>query len=357
MAGIGVAAALAVSTAAVLLNGGCAARVDYYAQAASGHLALMQQARPVSAWLASPDTDAQLRARLQLSQRIRNWSVTDLGLPENSSYRAYADLKRPAAIWNVVATPELSLTLRTWCMPVLGCMGYRGFFDQREAVALAAELKAAGEEVDVYGVPAYSSLGYTNWLGGDPLLNTFIHWPEGELARLIFHELAHQVVYISDDTTFNESFATAVERIGARRWLDQQATPEVRAEYEAFEARRRDFRALIQVTREALEAVYADPSLDAAAKRHAKAARMAEMRADYARMKAERWGGYAGYDPWFARANNATLAVQAAYDDLASAFEALFEREGRDFGRFYAEVRRIAALPKPQRLATLQSIN
>lgn len=356
MAGFGVVAVLAAGAAVVLLTGGCSTTVHYYGQAASGHLALMQKAQPVRVWLAAPDTDPALRERLRLAQRIRNWAATDLGLPENMSYREYADLGRKVAIWNVVATPELSLTLRTWCMPVLGCMGYRGFFDERKAVALGAELKAAGEEVDVYGVPAYSSLGYTNWLGGDPLLNTFIHWPEGELARLIFHELAHQVAYANDDTMFSESFATAVERIGARRWLAEQATPAARAEYEAFDARRRDFRALTQATRQALHLIFDDAKLDLAAKRHAKAELMARLRADYAQMKAERWDGYAGYDPWFARANNATLAVQGAYDELAPAFEALFEREERNFPRFYAEVRRLAKLPKPERQAALRAL-
>ena len=232
-------------------------------------------------------------------------------------------------------------------------MGYRGYFDRAQADALAAQLKAEGLEVSVYGVPAYSTLGWTNWLGGDPLLDTFIRWPEGELARLLFHELAHQVAYVSDDTTFNESYATAVERLGAQRWL-QQSTAAARDEYVALEARRQDFRALALRTRTALQEVYASRGTDDE-KRSRKALAMQHMREAHRQLKAGAWGGFAGYDPWFERANNASLGVQAAYDELVPGFERLFERSGRDFTRFHAEVRRLAALPRAERRAALSA--
>src|SRR6185436_16043701 len=209
-------------------------------------------------------------------------------------------------------------------------------------------------EVDVYGVPAYSTLGWTNWLGGDPLLSTFIGWPEGEVARLVFHELAHQVVYAADDTAFNESFAVAVERIGGNRWLAQEGDAQQVRDFEATQQRREAFRALTLRARTALDAVYKEANLDDAAKRQRKAEIMAQMRTDYARLKAE-WGGYAGYDPFIARANNASLAVQGAYNDLVPDFERLFERCDRDFDRFYREVKRLAALPKDERHATLRA--
>jgi len=328
--------------------------LGYYAQAAGGHVDLMQRSRPVTEWLADDATPAALRERLRLTQRIRDFAVDELGLPDNGSYRRYGDLQRGAAVWNVVAAPELSLALKTWCFPVLGCVGYRGYFDRDQAEALAAQLKAEGWEVDVYGVPAYSTLGWTDWLGGDPLLNTFVHWPEGELARIMFHELAHQVAYADDDTPFNESFATAVERIGSRRWLERHAAPAARAEYEALAARRQDFRELTQRTRGELDAVYAS-ALPDAVKRERKSALLAALRSDYAAMKADRWGGYAGYDGWFERANNATFGVQAAYQELVPAFERLFERSGGDFQRFYDRVRQLAALPKDERRAKLVS--
>lgn len=339
---------------AALAAGGCST-LGYYAQAVGGHLNIVHRARPVSAWLADPATPPALRARLELAERIRNFAVSELKEPDNASYRSYADLQRSAAVWNVVAAPELSLTLKTWCFPVMGCVGYRGYYRQDTAEAQAATLKAEGWETSVYGVPAYSTLGWTNWLGGDPLLNTFIAWPEGELARLIFHELAHQEAYADDDTTFNESFAVAVSRIGSRRWLREHGSVQARTEDAAVSLRQHDFRALTARTRAQLQAVY-DSRLPDADKRARKAEIMAAMRTDYAALKAGRWGGFAGYDAWFAHANNASLGVQAAYNQLVPEFERLFEHEGQDFSRFYAEVRRLAALPKAERRATLAAI-
>lgn len=337
--------------AAVTALAGCS-NVGYVAQALQGHLDLLQRSRPVEDWLGDPATPPALHARLELAQRLRAFAVAELKLPDNRSYKRYAELDRKAVVWNVVAAPELSLTLQTWCWPVMGCVGYRGYFRRDGADALAAELKAEGREVWVYGVPAYSTLGWSEWLGGDPLLSTFIGWPEGELARLVFHELAHQVAYAQDDTPFNESFATAVERLGVRRWLDTHADAAARAEYERFDARRRAFRALVGETRESLRALYASDA-DDATKRARKAELMAAMRARHAALKAGEWAGYAGYDAWFDNANNAALGVQAAYDEWVPAFERLFEAEGADFKRFYAEVARLAALPKAERRAAL----
>jgi predicted aminopeptidase len=302
--------------------------------------------------LADASTPEPLRQRLQLSQRLRDFAVDELKLPDNGSYRRYADLQRPAVVWNVVAAPELSLTLKTWCFPVMGCVGYRGYFDRAAADALAAQLRAEGWEVRVYGVPAYSTLGWSNWIGGDPLLNTFIGWPEGELARLVFHELAHQVAYAGDDTTFNESFGTAVERIGGRRWVARHGTPELQAQVLLAETRRAEFQALAQRTRDALQAVYTSAA-DEATKRTRKAELLAAMRAEHAALKAGPWGGWTGYDAWFAQANNAYFGVLAAYTELVPQFERLFERQGGDFQRFYAEVKTLAALPLDERRARL----
>jgi predicted aminopeptidase len=342
-----------VAVFAIVGLGGCSSAA-YYAQSIGGHLDLLRRARPVAEVLADPATPPALRERLELSQRLRDYAIAELALPDNRSYRRYADLQRNAVVWNVVAAPELSLTLKTWCFPVLGCVGYRGYFDRAAAEALAAQLRAEGWEVDVYGVPAYSTLGWTDWLGGDPLLNTFVHWPEGELARILFHELAHQVVYVGDDTTFNESYATAVERLGGQRWLAQHADDAARAEYAALDGRRREFRALTARVRGELHALYTSP-LDDAAKRQRKAELMAGLRAEHQALKAGRWDGFAGYDGWFARANNATLGVQASYNDLVPGFERLFQRSGGDFARFHAEVRALAALPKAERYAKLAS--
>ncbi len=334
---------------------GCST-LGYYGQAVGGHLDLLQRSRPVADWLADEATPPALRERLQRSQQMRDFAVAELQLPDNRSYRRYADLGREAVVWNVVAAPELGLQLKTWCFPMMGCVGYRGSFERAEAERSAAELQQQGWETRVYGVPAYSTLGWTNWLGGDPLLNTFVHWPAPELARLIFHELAHQVVYVGDDTQFNESFATAVERLGGQRWLAQHASPAER-EADAVRAKRRDdFRALTSRTRERLLAVYDNTGLSQADKRQRKAEVMAALRSEYAALKAGPWQGHAGYDAWVAAANNASFAVQAAYNAQVPAFEALFQREGGDFARFYAAVKALAALPKAERDQRLRAL-
>lgn len=347
---------LAVVTCALALAG-CASPttgVGYYWQSVAGHLALMQAARPVDEWIADPQTPAALRARLETAQRIRAFASAQLALPDNPSYRRYADLQRPAAVYTVVAAPELSLKLHTWCFPVVGCVGYRGYYSAAHAQAFAATLPT-DLEVAVYPVPAYSTLGWLNWAGGDPLLNTFIGYPDGEVARLVFHELAHQVVYVRDDTAFNESFATAVERLGVARWLSTEADATAQQAYATFDARRRAFRALTRATRERLQAVYDNDTLGAAAQRAQKAAVMQRFREDYAALRTT-WGGFAGYDAWVARANNASLGVQAAYDRWVPAFEALFEREGRDFARFYDAVRALAELSADPRTEALNAL-
>jgi predicted aminopeptidase len=354
MAAGGLVGIVLLAAGTVCVTSGCST-LGYYAQAANGHLDLLQRARPVPEVIADPATPPALKTRLELSQRLRDFASAELKLPDNTSYRSFADLNRSAAVWNTVAAPELGLTLKTWCFPVLGCVGYRGYYTREGADSLAAGLRAEGYETSVYGVPAYSTLGWSNFAGGDPLLNTFIQWSEAELARLIFHELAHQVAYAADDTTFNESFATAVERIGGARWLARHGTPELLAEDRARQQRADEFRAFTLRWRAQLDALYKGPLGDAD-KRRAKAALMAALRTEYAVMKRDRWGGFAGYDGWFERANNASFAVLAAYNELVPQFERLFVAQGEDFTRFYAEVQRLAALPKPERRATLESI-
>ncbi len=346
----------AVALAATFALIGCAG-LGYYWQAASGHMQIINAARPVPEWLADPAAPEALKARLALSQRIRDFAARELHLPDNPSYRRYADLHRPAAVWNVVAAPRYSLELKHWCFPVTGCVGYRGYYDRADAQAEATAIAAEGLETAVYPVPAYSTLGWSNWMGGDPLLSTFIGYPEGELARIIFHELAHQVLYAKNDMVFNESFATAVERIGGQQWLAQSGPeaarpPAVREEYQRLDNRRRQFRALLLDTRRALEAAYENEASSDAEKEQQKQTALTAMRERYARLKIE-WGGFAGYDEALARTNNAMLGAQAAYDELVPGFEALFEREGRDWQRFYAAARALAELPKKQRHAAL----
>ncbi len=350
---LGTAGVLLLAAITVCLTSGCST-LGYYAQSVGGHLAIVRAARPVPDWLADASAPAVLKEQLVLSQRIRDYAVRELKQPDNASYRRYADLQRGAALWNVVAAPELSLKLSTWCFPVVGCVGYRGYYAQADAQAFAQTLRSQGLEVSVYGVPAYSTLGLLpGGVFADPLLNTFIDYPQGELARLIFHELAHQIAFARGDTVFNESFATAVESIGSARWLADHADSGHREEQARIEARRQDFRDLTARYRAEFEALYASAASDDT-KRAAKSTLLARLRADHASLKRERWGGYSGYDGWFARANNAAFGVLAAYHELMPNFERLFEREGRDFTRFYAEVKRLAALPENERRAALR---
>ncbi len=354
MAGLGLAGTALLAVGALCLGSGCS-ELGYYRQSVGGHLDLMSRAKPVDDWIAQADTPAALKQRLALSQQMREFSVQVLKLPDNASYRAYADLQRPAAVWNVVAAPALSLQLKTWCFPVAGCVGYRGYFDRAQADDFAAHVRDQGYDVGVYGVPAYSTLGWSNWIGGDPLLNTFVNGSEAELARMIFHELAHQKLYVAGDTMYNESFATAVERIGTRLWLERHGSQAARAQYLDGLQRRQDFRELTARYRERFEHLY-DSELGDAAKRSAKAELIARLRADYAQMKQQRWGGFAGYDAWFEQVNNASLGVLAAYNELAGDFERLFVQQGGDLERFHARAAEIAALPKAQRHATLRAI-
>jgi predicted aminopeptidase len=349
-------AALTLLALVIAATAGCST-VGYYTQAAHGHLSLMAAARPIDDWLADPATAEPLKRKLEAARQMRAFASRELGLPDNRSYTAYADLKRPAVVWNVFATQELSVQLKTWCYLMFGCAGYRGYFDQADAQRTAEALRAQGYDVNVAPVPAYSTLGWTNWLGGDPLLNTFIHWSDAELARLIFHELAHQVLYVKDDTVFNESFATAVERVGVRRWLAAQGDEAQRRAYAQVEQRRADFVALLVAHRAKLVEAFADDA-PAAVKRERKRAVFASLQAAYRRTRDERWGGFAGYDRFFAQGlNNAHLAAVGAYNELVPAFEALLAREGGDLPRFYAAVRSLADKPRAERDAALRALS
>ena len=358
----------------LLLSLSSCADLGYYWQSVEGHVSLMKAARPVDDWLADAQTPEKLKAKLALTQKIRVFAADELKLPDNPSYKRYADLKRKSVVWNVVAAPTLSLKLKTWCFPVAGCVGYRGYFSEAEAKLEAEELKKQDFDVSVYGVPAYSTLGWSNWAGGDPLLSTFIGYPEGELARIVFHELAHQVVYVADDTAFNESFATAVERLGGTRWLAKYGSDAVKAEYAVYDGRRRQFKALTKATRLQLVEIYDEKKAIAgdkysyiAIKKIVKNEQILKnieiknkiiqsFKAQYELLKTS-WNGYGGYDNWVKQANNAGFGALAAYDDGVPQFEALFEQQGGDWQKFYAAVQRLAAMPKEARQQALKKIN
>lgn len=313
--------------AASLLLAGCET-LTYYLQAAGGQLALLSRSRPIEDLLVDPATPPPLREKLRLALSIREFAVTELKLPDNGSYRSYAGLDRPYAVWNVVSAPEFALKAQQSCFPIVGCVSYRGFFAEEDAERHAATLRAAGSDTYVYGVPAYSTLGRFD----DPLLSTFIRYPDAELARLLFHELAHQVVYVKDDSTFNESFAVVVEREGVRRWL---AATGRGAQLQVFldgQKRRAEFRAQLDQARARLQLLYRT--------RLAPEEMRARKRAEFEALKP-----VLAANPRFARVepNNALLASFATYTDLAGTFEYLLAEEGGDLEKFYRKVKTLAA--------------
>ena len=342
---------LAVGTGFALSLSACT-ELAYYRQAAAGQWTLFQASQPVAAVLADPAISADLRQRLATAQALRAFASADLALPDNGSYRNYADLGRPWVVKNVFAAPALSLEPRRWCFPVAGCLSYRGYFEAGAAQGLAEELRAGGDDVYVADISAYSTLGWFD----DPLLNTFIGWPVGRLAELMFHELAHQRLYVADDTAFNEAFATAMGRLGAERWLERHGTPREREEYATDLRRREQFLRLTADARERLAAVYAS-SGDEAAKRTDKQRILTQLREQYRELK-QGWGGYTGYDRWFEQdLNNAKLAGVSTYYRQVPAFLTLFEREGRDFAAFYRAAEAIGQLPPPEREARLRMLS
>jgi predicted aminopeptidase len=315
-----------LSLLALLLTG--CETLGYYAQAIGGHLDLMARAKPVPALLADPATPQSLRERLELAASIRDYASRELKLPDNGSYRSYADLGRPYVVWNVVAAPEFSLAPVESCFPVTGCVPYRGFFAQADAERYAAGLRAKGNDVTVRGVAAYSTLGRFD----DPLLSTFIRHADAELARLIFHELSHQVLYIKNDATFNESFAVAVERAGVQRWLAATGRGAALKAFLDTQELTRKFFADLDRTRARLKQIYAS-ALPAEAMREKKREAMEDLKKELAanpRLRA--------IEP-----NNALLAAFATYNQLVPAFEKLLAEEGGDFERFYARVKALSA--------------
>lgn len=341
----------AVRITALVLAGsalaGCAGD-GYYAQSIEGHFALMGARENVARLIGDDETPEALRSRLILAEEIRSFAVETLALPDNGSYRTYADIGRDVVTWNVVATPPLSLTPVAWCFPVFGCVAYRGYFNEDEAIAYARTLVAEGLDVTIGGSIAYSTLGWFR----DPLLNTIIYDPDYALAGTIFHEMAHQRLYVNDDSMFNESYAVAVEREGMRRWLAAFGTPELVAAYQASEQRREDFVTLVLAARDRLATLYASDRSDADKLRR-KAEIFDQLRADYRELRGS-WGGYAGYDRWFAQdLNNANLASIATYNATVPAFEALLASVGGDMAAFHAAAEALGALPKAERDAAL----
>lgn len=338
----------AVLLASLLLLSACT-DLSYCLQCVTGHLDVMAKTRPIAEILKDPQLPEQERQQLTKVLTIRDFAVNELGLPDNDSYRLYANIGRPYVVWNVVATPEFSLTPRQWCYPVVGCVAYRGYFDADKARQMRDELVAQGYDVDLYGVKAYSTLSWFN----DPVLNTFLDGTDGQLASLIFHELAHQVVYVPDDCAFNEAFAKTVEMEGLRRWLRANSGDGEWQGYLAGELRAEEFLAVLAQFREQLTTLYAQ-TLPDEEKRAAKQAILADLAAEL-RSRRDRWPNPAALDGWLERGlNNARLASIATYRERVPAFQGLLRQKGGNLQAFYAEAGKLAKLPAAERLARLR---
>lgn len=334
----------------VIVSGvtGCTS-VSYYAQSVKGHLQIMTARQDVGKLIEDPSTPKALRARMASASAIRKFATDKLALPDNNSYRSYVDIGRDSVTWAVFAAPELSLTPRTWCFPVFGCVPYRGYFSRKSAVETAVELQGQGMDVYVTGITAYSTLGWSS----DPLLSTMFSEDETYLAGLVFHELAHQRVYVHDDSAFNEAFAVAVETTGVKKWLRATGDTAALRRYEAARRRKAEFLTLVSQTRDELTQVYSN-SGTSEQKLAAKTAAIERLRMRYRHMRDRRWGRYRGYDAWFASPiNNAKLAATSVYSDQVAAFLGLFDLCSGDYIRFYASVRRIGALDEAHRAEAL----
>ncbi|HSD70268.1 MAG TPA: aminopeptidase [Woeseiaceae bacterium] len=314
----------------------------YYVQAAQGQFDLMRRRRPIEEVIADASSPELLRQRLLMVSEARHFAVDELLLPDNDSYRSYADLERDYVVWNVVAAPEFSLDPKLWCYPIAGCVAYRGYFSEARAGKLAKNLAAQGFDVLVGGVTAYSTLGRFD----DPVLNTMMQWNDTDLVSTLFHELAHQKLYIKDDTGFNESFASAVAEVGLRRWLSLRGEPEKLEEHNERRADRTALLQLIDTARGQLEELYAS-GLDEETMRARKQQIFHALARDLDRYETKLNGWRDG------SLNNARIALLGLYEGRVDAFKVLLNDCADDLACFYARAGDLAEMESAEREAEL----
>lgn len=337
-----------VFIASVSLLSGCGS-LDYYLQAIDGHLEISSREKPIKELLQENNQEAKLRAQLELALQAREFATKELKLPDNDSYKNYADLERSYVVWSVVATAEFSVQPQQWCFLVVGCLSYRGYFDEQEAIDKADELKAQGFDVSVNGTTAYSTLGYFN----DPLLNTMLMRGEASMIGLMFHELAHQLVHVDDDTAFNEAFATAIEQEGLRRWYLAKNQQDKFDVYLKAKQKQREVYDLLAQVRTELATLYRQELPDNE-KRIQKQKLFADLRKRY--FVWQKTSGYHGFDRWMEKdLNNSHLALVATYQDLVPHFQGLLASVNGDLEKFYKRVLQIGEHEPGKRLAILTS--
>ena len=323
--------------------------IRYYAQAVHGQGELVLRRQPVRKLLKDPATDPKLAARLSLALAAREFASRHLDLPDNRSYTSYVALHRPYVVWNVFATPRYSVEAIRHCFPVAGCVAYRGWFGEAAAEADAQRMRRRGDDVWVGGVPAYSTLG---WFA-DPILSSMLRWDDDELAGTIFHELAHQLIYVRGDTAFNESFASFVQAEGLREWRASRHLP---ADNGRAHAMADGFTRLVLDLRDRLKTLYAS-GVDAEAMEAGKQREIAAFRARYAAWRDAHWPHDHRYDAWVEKPiNNARLLPFGLYDQWVPEFAALFRQSGGQWPAFYARVQMLAREPKAGRDAALRGL-
>ena len=321
----------------------------YYLQAASGQWEVLRNREPIDEVIARDDTSPDLAARLRLIQDARRFSIDELALPDNGSYQSYTDIGREFVVWNVFAAPEFSLVPKTWCFPVAGCVSYRGYFSRDAAYRKSERLARRGYDVAVGGISAYSTLGNFD----DPVLSSMMRWDDIQLVAVLFHELAHQVLYIKGDSGFNESFATAVEEHGVRRWLKANGREQDIDVYRERRELRQSLMALVAAARADLRAIYA-ASLADEDKRNNKQARFQQLSAEVQLLLEE--AGQPGSGWLNGELNNARLVSMTLYEGRLPGFRALFESCADDVRCFYAKAVELSELGREQRDAALDRL-
>ena len=323
--------------------------IGYYSQAAQGQLSLILQRQDIDELVSTRNISEGLKHKFKDIERIKNFAKNNLGLPVGDNYSSYVDVNRDYLVWNVFAAPEFSTKPSTWCYPFAGCVSYRGYFSKDQALRYARKLENQGLDVYTGGVAAYSTLGWFD----DPITSTIIDRSSNQLARLIFHELAHQVVYIPGDTTFNESFATVVENEGLRRWLSSLGHSDITGQINSRQIQRQQFVDLVTKYRDRLDKLYEDELSDTL-KRQKKRELQTKLRQEFFLLSKE-WGNGGGYDSWFANSlNNAQLSTVTSYNDLVPSFEKLLKQSGDNLEVFYGLVAGFAKLNETQRKEKLQ---
>ncbi len=338
----------------VLLILGCTgcSTIEYYHQSISGHFSLISKRERITDLVNDSTRDEKLIEQLLRAQQLRTFASSTLKLPDNNSYRSYVQLDKPYVTWNVFAAPEFSNGLQQWCFLVIGCVSYRGYFDEKDAQSYAASLAEQGLDVYIGGVPAYSTLGWFD----DPLLSTMLDRGEIVAASYIFHELAHQQLYLQGDSAFNEAFATAVEELGVRKWLQQQQRINELNKYESWLEQKTIFSNFISNAQQEFTQLYAQ-DLTPEAMRRAKLNKVTEIRGRFTELT-KKYRQLSRYAIWMSGPlNNAQMGAFALYRDLVPVFSRIFELCNADFERFYMRAKIISELPEQQREILLAETN